>query len=95
MQANRTETVPVAIVGGGPVGLSAAIELGRRGIRSLLMEQADDINNFPRMLFVNYRSMQHCRRWGIVGEVRSRTVYPADYPLKFVVKLQVIQRLLL
>ncbi len=78
---NNIENIPVAIVGGGPVGLTVALELGRRGIRSILLEQAAASNEFPRMLFVNYRSMQHCRRWGIVDQVRGRTVYPPDYPM--------------
>jgi sarcosine oxidase, subunit alpha len=30
--------VPVLIIGGGPAGLSAAIELGKRGLRSLLID---------------------------------------------------------
>ena len=30
--------IPVLIIGGGPAGLSAAIELGRRGIRALLID---------------------------------------------------------
>jgi sarcosine oxidase subunit alpha len=32
------QSVPVLILGGGPAGLSAAIELGRRGIRTLLVD---------------------------------------------------------
>jgi sarcosine oxidase, subunit alpha len=31
-------SVPVLIIGGGPAGLSAAIELGKRGIRALLID---------------------------------------------------------
>jgi sarcosine oxidase, subunit alpha len=34
----RTLRVPVLIIGGGPAGLSAAIELGRRGIETLLID---------------------------------------------------------
>jgi 2-polyprenyl-6-methoxyphenol hydroxylase-like FAD-dependent oxidoreductase len=36
-QAVPSET-EVLIVGGGPVGLSAAVELGRRGVRCLIVE---------------------------------------------------------
>ncbi len=34
----ETLRLPVLIIGGGPAGLSAAIELGRRGIRTLLID---------------------------------------------------------
>jgi len=34
----ETLRIPVLIIGGGPAGLSAAIELGRRGIRTLLID---------------------------------------------------------
>ena len=38
------ERVTVAIVGGGPVGLAMAIELGRRGHRALLLNRLDFIS---------------------------------------------------
>jgi 2-polyprenyl-6-methoxyphenol hydroxylase-like FAD-dependent oxidoreductase len=33
--------VPVLICGGGPVGLSLAIELGLRGVECMLVEQGE------------------------------------------------------
>ena len=35
--------VPVLIVGGGPVGLGLAIDLGWRGIECMLVEQGDGV----------------------------------------------------
>jgi NADPH-dependent 2,4-dienoyl-CoA reductase/sulfur reductase-like enzyme len=33
--------VPVLIIGGGPAGMSAAIQLGQRGIRCILVDDKD------------------------------------------------------
>jgi len=38
MHAIKTIVVPVLIIGGGPAGLSAAIKLGERGIKTLLID---------------------------------------------------------
>ena len=41
MQQIETVGVPVLILGGGPAGLSAAIELGSRGIEAILVDDKD------------------------------------------------------
>jgi len=38
MQPVREIEIPVLIIGGGPSGLSAAIELGKRGVRAILID---------------------------------------------------------
>jgi 2-polyprenyl-6-methoxyphenol hydroxylase-like FAD-dependent oxidoreductase len=71
------EQLPVLIVGGGPVGLALAGDLGRRGVRCLLVEQSDGTIHQPRQDLVGIRTMEFCRRWGIVGGVEAAP-YPRD-----------------
>jgi len=76
-------SVPVLIVGGGPVGLALAGELGWRGVRCELVEQSDGAITTPKMNEVNIRTMEFCRRWGIADEV-DHCPFPRDYPLDVV-----------
>src|SRR3984957_15221754 len=64
--------VPVLIVGGGPVGLALALELGWLGVECLLVEQTDGALTDARLVNLNMRTMECCRRWGIADEVRDR-----------------------
>ncbi|HUB97536.1 MAG TPA: FAD-dependent monooxygenase [Stellaceae bacterium] len=75
--------VPVLIAGGGPVGLGLAVELGLRGIRTLLVEQRDGVIRVPKMSNVHVRSMEFCRRWGIADRVRAAG-WPKQHPLDLI-----------
>jgi 2-polyprenyl-6-methoxyphenol hydroxylase-like FAD-dependent oxidoreductase len=70
---------PVLIVGGGPVGLALAGDLGWRGISCVLVEKSDGHITQPRMDIVHVRTMEFCRRWGIVPWVEAAG-YNRDYP---------------
>jgi len=70
---------PVLIVGGGPVGLAMAGDLGWRGIPCVLIEKTDGRIAQPRMDIVHVRTMEFCRRWGIVRWVEEAG-YNRDYP---------------
>ena len=74
----REKVEPVLIVGGGPVGLALAGDLGWRGIRCFLIEQTDGSIYQPRMDLIGIRTMEFCRRWGLVGAVEA-SPYPRDY----------------
>ena len=75
--------VPVLIVGGGPVGLALAAELGWRGVACDLVEQGDGVIRTPKMNEVNVRTMEFCRRWGIAEAVRD-CPFPAEHSLDVV-----------
>ncbi len=72
-------TTPILIVGGGPVGLALAGDLGWRGVPCLLVEQSDGSIYQPRQDLVGIRTMEFCRRWGLVEAVEAAP-YPRDVP---------------
>lgn len=80
MSAHAPSTVDVLIVGAGPVGLALAVELGTRGIRTLVVEQHERVGRQPRAKTTNVRTMEHMRRWGLAGKVRAASPLPAGYP---------------
>ena len=75
----KETSTPVLVVGAGPVGLALAGDLGWRGIRNTLLERSDGAIRQARMDMVGIRSMEYCRRWGIVRWVESAG-YNRDYP---------------
>ena len=80
---NSAKETPVLIVGGGPVGLALAADLGWRGIECILVEQSDGTIYHPRANTVNSRTMEFCRRWGIAEDVRQAGT-PPDFPLDII-----------
>ena len=86
--AQAARHIPVLIVGGGPVGLALAGELGWRGIACMLVEQGDGVIGTPKMNEVNTRTMEFCRRWGIAEAVRN-SPFPNDHSLDVVFVTQI------
>jgi 2-polyprenyl-6-methoxyphenol hydroxylase-like FAD-dependent oxidoreductase len=70
----------VIIVGAGPVGLTLAIDLGRRGVRCILLEQKDAPQFLPKMERCNARTMEIYRRMGIAQKIRDAG-FPRDTPM--------------
>ena len=69
----------VLVVGGGPVGLALAGDLGWRGISALLVEQTDGAIYQPKMDGINVRTMEFCRRWNLVETIKA-CPYPSNFP---------------
>lgn len=74
-----TQTIPVLIVGGGPVGLALAVDLGWRNVPCLLVEQGDGEVIDAKMFATGIRTVEFCRRWGIAEKVKHWG-YPEDFP---------------
>lgn len=63
--------VPVLIVGGGPVGLSASILLSRLGVASRLVERHPGTAFHPKARNINMRTMEVFRQCGVEDAVRA------------------------
>src|SRR6202046_5970555 len=70
----------VLIVGAGPGGLAASIELGQRGVRCIVVERNDRVGYSPRAKTTNVRSREHLRRWGIADALRRASPISPDRP---------------
>ena len=70
----------VLIVGAGPIGLTLAVDLGRRGVRCILLEQKDAPQFLPKMERCNARTMEIYRRMGLAERIRDAG-FPRDAPM--------------
>jgi 2-polyprenyl-6-methoxyphenol hydroxylase-like FAD-dependent oxidoreductase len=82
------------IVGGGPVGLTLAIDLGRRGVRCTLIEQKEAPQFLPKMERCNARTMEIFRRMGIADRVRAAGLRD-DIPMDVFIILSLAEQPLL
>ena len=76
----------VLIVGAGPVGLTLAIDLGRRGVRCTLIEKKEAPQFLPKMERCNARTLEIFRRMGIAGQVRAAGL-PSHVPMDVYIAL--------
>jgi len=73
------EKTQVLIIGGGPCGLMLAIELGRRGIAALVLDEKPGTAFNPQANATQARTMEYYRRLGFADEIRALGM-PADFP---------------
>ena len=67
---------PIVIVGGGPVGLGLAVELGLRGISCALVEPRTTLSRIPKGQNLTQRTLEHFARWGIDKDLRAARLMP-------------------
>tara|TARA_R110001599_G_scaffold353826_1_gene599265 strand:- start:36915 stop:38612 length:1698 start_codon:yes stop_codon:yes gene_type:complete len=61
----KTPLHPVVIAGAGPVGLTAAVALARRGIASVLLEKKNTLNDGSRAICVSRYSYETLQQLGL------------------------------
>ncbi|MDB5850709.1 MAG: hypothetical protein JWP29_4461 [Rhodoferax sp.] len=72
------ESTQVLIAGAGPVGMTLAADLARRGIRCVIVEQNASTTVHPKMDITNARSMEIFRTLGLADQLRAVAV-PEDH----------------
>ena len=70
---------PVAIVGGGPVGLGLAIDLALRGVQSVVLERGTELHRIPKGQNLTQRTGEHFRFWGVTDAIRAATPIPREF----------------
>ena len=79
MSTSAETRAQVIIVGGGPVGLGLAIELGQRGIDCILVERLTSPAPIPKGQNLTQRTLEHFHFWGAEQELRAARTIPRDY----------------
>jgi 4-hydroxyisophthalate hydroxylase len=75
----------VVIIGGGPVGVALAVELGQRGIACALIERRREPQRIPKGQNLTQRSVEHFYFWGVADALRATRILPPSYPMSGIV----------
>ena len=78
----------VLVVGGGPVGLAMAIDLGVGGVDVLVVDAGDGVVRYPAAESIDASTMEWMRRSGVSSAI-ERSGFPSDLPrdIAFVTRL--------
>ncbi len=69
------------VVGGGPVGVGLAVDLGLRGGSCAVVERRTSLLPIPKGQGLSQRTMEHFWSWGIAEELRAARTMPQDHPI--------------
>ncbi|WP_416974101.1 FAD-dependent monooxygenase [Streptomyces sp. 4F14] len=75
----NTVDVPVLIVGGGGSGLAASVFLSAHGIDHLLVERRADTSRLPKAHYLNQRTMEIFRQYGLADDVTELAAGPEQF----------------
>ncbi|WP_222048733.1 FAD-dependent monooxygenase [Modestobacter lapidis] len=71
----------VVIVGGGPVGVGLALDLGLRGVSCAVIERRPQLSSIPKGQGLSQRTVEHFWSWGLVDELRAARAMPTGHPI--------------
>jgi 2-polyprenyl-6-methoxyphenol hydroxylase-like FAD-dependent oxidoreductase len=71
----------VVIVGGGPVGVALAVDLGLRGMSCAVVERRPQLSAIPKGQGLSQRTLEHCWFWGVADEIRAARAMPEGHPI--------------
>lgn len=67
----QPRTIPVVIIGAGPVGLSLALGLANLGVRSVLLERKPSTSEHSKAPALHVRTREILRGWGVEHALRE------------------------
>ncbi len=70
---NANYTTEVAILGAGPVGLTIANYLSKQGVQVTVIEQLDNLIDYPRAIGIDDESLRTIQSVGLVDQVLPHT----------------------
>ncbi len=81
LQTNKTAglNTDVIIVGGGPVGMGLAIELGQRNVSVIVIDRHSEPQPIPKGQNLTQRTMEHFHFWGVEDRIREAVPIPAEH----------------
>lgn len=74
LASGKASHYPVAIAGGGPIGLGLAVDLARRDIKTVVLEKHNTVSDGSRAICWAKRTLEICDRWGTADKMLEKGV---------------------
>lgn len=65
------DSPPIVIAGAGPVGLSLAIGLARRGVKSVVVEQKPELSTHSKAVLITPRTLEIFHEWRVLETFKA------------------------
>lgn len=72
---------PIVIAGAGPVGLSLALGLARRGVKSIVLEQKAELSEHSKAVVATVRTIEIFHEWGIADTFKEASEWVEEITL--------------